>query len=170
MRTCHRGAAAVIAGLVGTACVMAGIARAATGSTSPSAVTSPASAPPASAPRYLHCPSPAKPTAPAPEPSRTGDVTTGKNGSVQIRATFTYPPGVAIRLGASGTPTEEVTNTSTEPNCSLITGGTVWVYDWGDRKGHLVASLAEKQRLLNAANFAGDPATWNPGQWYPVNP
>ena len=24
--------------------------------------------------------------------------------------------------------------------------------------------LAKKQRLLKAANFAGDPATWNPGE------
>jgi hypothetical protein len=166
MRTYHRSAAAVIAGLVGTACVTAGIARAAASGSTPSS----AAASPASAPRDLDCPSPASPAAPAPEPSRTRDVTTGKDGSVQIRATLTYPPGVAIRLGASGTPTEEVTNTGAEPNCSLITDGTVWVYDWGDRTGHMVASLAEKQRLLNAANFAGDPAAWNPGEWYPVSP
>jgi hypothetical protein len=97
-------------------------------------------------------------------------VTTGKNGSVRIPATLTYPTGVAIRLGASGTPTEEVTNTGTAPDCSLITDGTVWVYDQGAPAGHLVTSLTEKQRLLNAANFAGDPTAWNPGKWYPVSP
>jgi hypothetical protein len=166
MRTRHVSAVAAAAGLIGTACVMTGVARAATtGSTRPSAASSPVSAP-----GYLHCPSPAGAAAQAPGPSRTGHATTGKNGSVQIRATLTYPPGVAIRLGASGTPAEEVTNTGTAPDCSLITDGTVWVYDSGAPAGHLVTSLTEKQHLLNAANFAGDPTAWNPGKWYPVSP
>jgi hypothetical protein len=167
MRTHYVGAVAVAAGLLGTACVTTGIARAATtGSTTPSAASSTASAP-----RYLDCPSPARPAAQAPKPPRTGDATiTSKNGRVQIRATVTYLPGVAIRLGASGTPTEEVTNTGTAPDCSLITDGTVWVYDSGAPAGHLVTGLTEKQRLLNAANFAGDPTAWNPGEWYPVSP
>jgi hypothetical protein len=168
MRTHHLTAVAVTAGLLGTACVMTGIARAAT--TTPHSAPPRAASSPVSAPRYLNCPSPARSAAQAPESSRTGGTVTSTNGKVQIRATLTYLPGVAIRLGTSGTPTEEVTNTGTAPDCSLIADGTVWVYDGSNPAGHLVTSLTEKQRLLNATNFAGDPTAWNRGKWYPVSP
>jgi hypothetical protein len=165
MRTLHRSALAVTAGLLGTACVMTGVARAAIAGGAEHATAAAAAA----APRYLDCPLPSGPAARAAGPSRTGSAVSGKNGTVRIPAKLTYAAGVVIRLGADGAPAEELTNTGAAPGCSLIAGGTVWVYAAGDPAGHLVTSLAEKQRLLNAANFAGDPAAWNPGEWYPVS-